>query len=112
MLLSLLRMNTLGSITIVFNRAASQGVAPRKAPESPEVLFGRELTKRRRKLGISQEELGFRAGIHRTYVSQMERGIKSPTLTVILKLSKALHCSAAQLVAAVESRAMPSRCQK
>ena len=51
---------------------------------------------------MSQEELGFRAGVHRTYVSQIERGIKSPTLAIILKLSKALRYSAAKMVAAVE----------
>jgi transcriptional regulator with XRE-family HTH domain len=51
---------------------------------------------------MSQEELGFRAGVHRTYVSQIERGIKSPTLAIILKLSKALRYSAAKMIAAVE----------
>ncbi len=56
----------------------------------------------RRRLGISQEELGFRTGVHRTYISQIERGIKSPTLSVVLKLARALGMPAAKLVAAVE----------
>ncbi len=59
----------------------------------------------RGRLGISQEELGFRAGVHRTYISQIERGIKSPTLKVILKLGRALGLPAAKLVAAVEHKA-------
>jgi transcriptional regulator with XRE-family HTH domain len=59
---------------------------------------------RRQELGLSQEELGFRAGVHRTYVSQLERGLKSPSLGVILKIARALKCPASRLVAAVEAR--------
>jgi transcriptional regulator with XRE-family HTH domain len=51
---------------------------------------------------MSQEELGFRAEVHRTNISQLERGIKSPTLSIILKLSRALKASASELVATVE----------
>lgn len=75
-----------------------------KPSRTPEALFGQEISVLRRKLGISQEELAFRADVHRTYVSQIERGIKSPTLAVILRLSKALECSAGKLISAVESR--------
>jgi len=55
-----------------------------------------------RRLGLSQEELGFRAEVHRTYISQLERGLKSPTLSMILKLSRALKATASKLVATVE----------
>ena len=54
------------------------------------------------RFGISQEELGFRADVHRTYISQLERGLKSPTLNMILRLSRALKASASKLVATVE----------
>lgn len=43
---------------------------------SPEALFGREIARLRMKLGISQEELAFRAEVHRTYISQLERGVE------------------------------------
>lgn len=79
-------------------------MAPRKLARTPEDVFGQEISSLRRKLGISQEELGFRADVHRTYVSQIERGIKSPTLAVILRLAKALSCSAGEIVSAVENR--------
>jgi len=69
---------------------------------TPEVLFGKEIARLRRRVGISQEELGFRAEVHRTYVSQLERGLKSPTLSMMLKLSRALKASASRLVATVE----------
>ena len=70
----------------------------------PEVLFGKVVSELRRRSGISQEELGFQAGVHRTYISQIERGLKSPTLTVILKLAKALHRPASRLIASVEKK--------
>lgn len=74
----------------------------RGAKTSPEVLLGKEIARLRKHLGLSQEELGFRAEVHRTYISQLERGLKSPTLSMILKLSRALKASASRLVATVE----------
>jgi len=38
----------------------------------------------------SQEELAFETGLHRTYVSGIERGIRNPTVTIIAKLAQAL----------------------
>ena len=70
--------------------------------KSLEIIFGRKLGYFRRRLGISQEELGFRAGLHRTYISQIERGLKSPTLTIVFKLSKTLGLTPSRLLAAVE----------
>lgn len=40
--------------------------------------------------GWSQEELAFEAGLHRTYISQVERGIRNPTITVVEKIAGAL----------------------
>lgn len=79
-------------------------MTPRVATKTAERLFGQEISKIRKNRGISQEELGFQAGVHRTYVSQIERGLKSPTLAVILKLTQALNCSAGQLVGGIEKR--------
>ncbi|GGA02682.1 helix-turn-helix domain-containing protein [Okeania sp. KiyG1] len=42
--------------------------------------FGRVLKQKREALKLSQEELGFEAGLHRTYISLLERGLKSPTI--------------------------------
>ncbi|MBX3349100.1 MAG: helix-turn-helix transcriptional regulator [Nitrospira sp.] len=64
----------------------------------PEVILGREIARLRRRIGISQEELGFRAEVHRTYISQLERGLKSPTLGILLKLSRALKVPASKIV--------------
>lgn len=75
---------------------------PRGLKTAPEVLFGKEVARLRKRLGLSQEELAFRAEVHRTYISQLERGLKSPTLKMILRLSDALKASASKLVATVE----------
>ncbi len=52
--------------------------------------FGEIVRRRREALGISQEELADRCGLHRTYVSMIERGIKSASLRSLLALSRAL----------------------
>lgn len=44
----------------------------------------------REKRGISQESLSFEAGLHRTYISQLERGLKGVTVKTLLKITEAL----------------------
>jgi len=58
--------------------------------------------RRRKAIGISQEELADRAQVHTSYVSQLERGLKSPTLGVIMRLARALGQPASELMRAVE----------
>ncbi len=53
--------------------------------------FGKAIRRRRRELDLSQEELAERAGLHRTYVSDIERGDRNPSLENIEKLAKALN---------------------
>src|SRR3979409_242689 len=59
--------------------------------------FGTAVRARRKRLGISQEELAGRAGLHRTYVSDIERGARNPSLESIDKLARALKISVAKL---------------
>jgi transcriptional regulator with XRE-family HTH domain len=79
-------------------------VPTKETTKAAERVFGKEISRLRGRIGISQEELGFRTGLHRTYVSQLERGLKSPTLGVILKLARTLGTSVAKLVSAVEKK--------
>ncbi|HYG88331.1 MAG TPA: helix-turn-helix transcriptional regulator [Azospirillum sp.] len=44
----------------------------------------------RRSRGWSQEELAFESGLHRTYISGIERGARNPTITVLKELADAL----------------------
>ncbi|PSB02806.1 helix-turn-helix domain-containing protein [Merismopedia glauca] len=64
--------------------------------------LGKVVVKYRTKAKISQEELADRAGIHRTYVSQIERGLKSPTLSILFEISKSLDITASSLIAEIE----------
>ena len=52
--------------------------------------FGKSVRVWRMRLGISQEELAHRAGLHRTYVCDVERGARNVTLRSIQKLAQAL----------------------
>jgi len=72
-------------------------------------MFGEELRKAREKAGLTQEQLAFRAGVHRTYISLLERDLKSPTLNMLFRLCGALAVSAAKLVAKVEKRMNENR---
>lgn len=49
--------------------------------------LARNLRRLRTEKGWSQEEYADRAGIHRTYVSDIERGARNPTITVVEKLA-------------------------
>lgn len=72
--------------------------------KSAEVLFGEEVKKSRVLRGLTQEDLAHEAEVHPTYVSQLERGLKSPSLRVMLQLADALGVPASELVQAVEKR--------
>ena len=67
------------------------------------VAFGVVLRKLRMEAALTQEELGFEADLRRTYVSVLELGQQQPSLTTILKLSKALKLTAMDLMAMVEA---------
>ncbi len=67
-------------------------------------MIGRELRKAREAVGLSQEQLAFQAGVHRTYVSMLERDKKSPTVAVLFRLCKALGIRPSRLIARVEAR--------
>jgi len=69
-----------------------------------EQALGREIKKARESLQKSQEELAFDAEVHRTYVSLIERGQKSPTLAVIARLARALRMKPSELLRRVEAQ--------
>lgn len=54
------------------------------------IRFGKKVREERGKLGLSQERLASRAGVHRTYVGMIERAEKNITLENIEKIAKAL----------------------
>lgn len=52
--------------------------------------FGTNLRRARKSSGLSQEDLGARAGLHRTAIGLLERGARTPRIDTLLKLSQAL----------------------
>lgn len=54
------------------------------------IKFGQKVRDERMKLGLSQEELAARAGLHRTYIGMIERAEKNITLENIEKIATAL----------------------
>lgn len=66
------------------------------------VRFGLAVRKRRNELGISQEDFAEQADLHRTYVSDLERGKRNVSLENIEKLAKALKLSISDLMKGVE----------
>jgi transcriptional regulator with XRE-family HTH domain len=60
--------------------------------------LGRKVREFRKAVGLSQEALALEAGIDRTYVSQLERGICNPSLLVLHKLAKILQVKVVDLV--------------
>jgi transcriptional regulator with XRE-family HTH domain len=61
--------------------------------------LGQNVRRHRAAKGWSQEAFADEAGIHRTYVSDIERGARNPTITVVEKLAKPLGISPAELLA-------------
>jgi transcriptional regulator with XRE-family HTH domain len=64
-----------------------------------QARLGLNVRRLREAKGWSQEDYADRAGIHRTYVSDIERGKRNPTVTVVQKLAKPFEVSAGSLLA-------------
>ncbi len=60
--------------------------------------FGEKVREERHRLGLSQEELASRAGVHRTYIGMIERAEKNITLENIEKIAKALEISLGKIM--------------
>jgi transcriptional regulator with XRE-family HTH domain len=64
--------------------------------------LGAQLRQARLQAGLTQEELSFRAQVDRSYISQLERDLKSPTVDMLLRLCRKLNVSASRIVARIE----------
>ncbi len=59
---------------------------------------GLNLRKFRLERGLSQEALAFECGLHRTYISGVERGVRNPTILVLEEIALALGVPSAKLL--------------
>ena len=73
-----------------------------KVKNSAEAFFGQALRERRAEHGLTQEELAFKSGYHPTYIGQLERGAKSPSLRTIISLATVLDTPGSEMVRRVE----------
>jgi transcriptional regulator with XRE-family HTH domain len=64
--------------------------------------FGKVLQTLRMQKGLSQEEFAFHVSLHRTYISQLERGLKSPSLRTISKICDELGITLVQFMEHLE----------
>ena len=69
-------------------------------------MFGEALKRWREKRGLTQESLAHEAGITASYAGQVERGQKVPSLTVVLKLCRALDCTPGELLSDFTTQAL------
>ncbi len=60
--------------------------------------LGLNLKKLREEQGFSQESFADHCGLHRTYISGIERGVRNPTVVILDKIAKALKVPAGQLL--------------
>ncbi|MFA6446559.1 MAG: helix-turn-helix transcriptional regulator [Candidatus Paceibacterota bacterium] len=62
------------------------------------IQFGKHLRQLREAKGWTQEELADKAGMHFTYIGQIERGLRNPSLINLERLAKALKIDAGKLL--------------
>ena len=70
--------------------------------EKLAIKFGQVLRMHREKAKLSQEELASDIGMDRTYISLLERGKRTPTISTVFQLSTKLNIKPSNLVAEVE----------
>ena len=66
--------------------------------KDPRILFGSSLSKLRKEVGLSQEQLALESGIARSYLSGVERGQRNIALINICRLADALNLDPAELL--------------
>jgi transcriptional regulator with XRE-family HTH domain len=65
--------------------------------------FGIVLKQLRTKKALSQEELAHRSSLDRTYISLLERGLRSPTINTLFALCRSLEINSSQFIAEIET---------
>ena len=67
-------------------------------------VLGSLVKQHRTNLGLSQEELGFRSNLDRTYISGVERGIRNPSFTALVSLANGLELTLSNLLDGLEAQ--------
>lgn len=72
---------------------------------NPKEIFGQNVRRVRQQVGFSQEELAFRAKLHRTYISSIERGLRNVSLENIFAIAEALEVPPGDLLKPITPKA-------
>lgn len=74
--------------------------------------FGAVVRRRREAADVSQEALAEAAGLHRTYISMLERGVRMPSILVARQVAEALGTTLGALLTEVDREAAPKKSKK
>jgi transcriptional regulator with XRE-family HTH domain len=69
-----------------------------KTLKSSQSVLAVNVKRLRKSAGFTQEDLAFKAGIDRTYASQIERAVANPSLGIICQIADALNCKPEELL--------------
>ncbi len=70
--------------------------------QGPRAQFAANVVRIREERGLTQEQLGWAAGLHQTAVTRIESGERRPNLDTIFKLARGLEVAPADLFAGIE----------
>ncbi|HEU0300062.1 MAG TPA: helix-turn-helix transcriptional regulator [Longimicrobium sp.] len=74
--------------------------------ENFEAILGQVIATERKRAGLTQEALASRCKLHPTYISQLERGLKSPTVRVLVLVAGAIGTKASEILQRAEELAV------
>ena len=84
-------------------------IQKKRTHERAKRAFGQVLKKIRTEKGMTQEKLGDESDCHSTYISQLERGVKQPSLATFFILSKCLDIKPDVMIKAVSKKMIPQK---
>lgn len=96
-------------VTFQVNSFTAYGPNVADSAKAIGLYAARLLQKRREELGISMEIVADRAGISRSMISLMERGLRKPTLDILLRISAALDTELWPIIREAESSSVVRR---
>jgi len=79
------------------------------AVENEGAIFGKRLRELRVARNLTQTELSERCGSNRQFIGDLERGVKVPSLTMVLRLAEALECRVYDVVKVFDSSSQPGK---
>lgn len=82
----------------------ADSLAMSKEKNQPAIVFGKVIKNLRLERGLTQNNLADIINSERSHISDIERGIKSPSLAMVFRLSKALSISSGELIQTVENQ--------